>query len=407
VRADLRGRFCDRFDAYAWQFAALWPRCTHRLLLAVEPARGSPSGPYGGGPQDFAVANGAMVIWLDPRQPAERTLLAAILRDMPADTAYVGWFPGDVAGEFAGVELTSRSGVYVVAADHCTNLTAMASMRPAVTGGDGGDGQRWSPAMPTARPERAVYITFTMTEGDNLQYMQHRMRRLWDDPGRGQMPLNWTISPLARELAPALLAFYQRTRSPRDLFIAGPSGAGYVSPNAWPADTFGTFTRRTGEAMRRLDLEVAWVLNRRGGRSEPLSAAKARAYADDVAPLGLLLNFERRTRTSIVRSARRRLPQAVTRGVASMAEALAAIAEEERRWQRWTGWKPRGPLFLSLGVLAWTMTPSDVAAVARALGPQYRVVLADEYFRLVRLAHGLAASPESSASPGQGLLHVH
>src|SRR5262249_22040377 len=152
------------------------------------------------------------------------------LRDLAPYTPYLGWFPGDVSGEFGGVQLASAHGVYVIAADHCANLSVFSGQPPA------------SPlrhVAPAQRPgadvrlENLIYATFTMTEGDNLQYMQHQMRRLWDDPGRGHVPLNWTISPLALEAAPALLDYYLRTRSAHDYFIAGPSGAGYVTPNMW------------------------------------------------------------------------------------------------------------------------------------------------------------------------------
>lgn len=63
-----------------------------------------------------------------------------------------------------------------------------------------------------------------MGEGDNIQYCQRRMRQLWDDPARGRVPTNWTVSPLLAEIGPALLSHYQRTATANDLLISGPSG---------------------------------------------------------------------------------------------------------------------------------------------------------------------------------------
>jgi hypothetical protein len=57
----------------------------------------------------------------------------------------------------------------------------------------------------TPNLEDKIYLTLTFSEGDNLQYMQHRLRRLWDDPARGQIPLNWSVNPLAWEIAPTIL----------------------------------------------------------------------------------------------------------------------------------------------------------------------------------------------------------
>jgi hypothetical protein len=378
--ADLRGRFSGRLDAYIWQYETLWSRATHSLLVGISPTHGSPPEPYGGLLHDYAVANQAMVFWLDPNAPAERTLFERILGDMAPNTPYFGWFPRDVRGEFIGTELTSAHGVYVLAADYFSNMTVFSGVRPQAT-----PMTQASAAVP--RLENRIYVTFTVTEGDNLQYTQHRMRRLWDDPGRGRVPLNWTLDPLLLDAAPTVLEYYQHTRTPNDLLISGPSGAGYIYPNAWPAPAFGAFTRQSAAYMRRTGMNIVWVLNRTGGRSVELAPARAGAYIEDVAPLGVLLNYENYTVTTLVR---RSLPQAVTLGVGSAREARHILKRAAKQW--------RGdvPCFLSVGVLAWTMTPSDVAQVAEALSPRFQVVRGDAYFALARTAFGVPYQAHSS-----------
>jgi hypothetical protein len=370
---DLRGRFSNGLQAYQWQFDTLWPKCSHDLLVGISPTLGNPPGPYGGQLQDYAVAHRAMVFWLDPNHPKERTLLENILQETPPCTPYLGWFPHDVAGEFSGTELTSRHSVYVVAADHSANLTTMSKRRPALS------------SVTTSRPaspdlKNNIYVTFSLSEGDNLQYMQHRMRRLWDDPARGRVPINWSINPLAVDLAPTLLDYYLRTRSSQDCLIAGPSGAGYCYPSAWPEATFGHFTRQTGDYMRRLGLQVIWILNRMGGKSVPLDSSSTGAYLRDASPLGILLNYESYTETSVESSG---LPQAVTQGIGSVEDALGALGLAGLLWDG------TAPLFLSLGLLAWTITPGDIAAIVERFTPPFQAVRADEYFQLVRQAHNL------------------
>ena len=39
---------------------------------------------------------------------------------------------------------------------------------------------------------------------------------------RGQVPLNWSISVLLLDIAPAMLSYYQRTQTENDLLQAGP-----------------------------------------------------------------------------------------------------------------------------------------------------------------------------------------
>jgi hypothetical protein len=373
IYADLRGRFSSGLQAYQWQFDTLWPRCSHDLLVGINPTLGDPPGPYGGRLQDYAVAHRAMVFWLDPNTPPERALLESILQSVPPCTPYLGWFPHDVAGEFSGTELTSRHGVYVVAADYSANLTTLSEPRPALSS---------ITTSHAAPPElqNNIYVTFSLSEGDNLQYMQHRMRRLWDDPARGRVPINWSINPLSVDLAPTLLDYYLRTRSPQDCLIAGPSGAGYCYPSAWPEATFGSFTRQTADRMRRLGLQVIWVLNRVGGTSLPLDAGSAAAYLRDISPLGILLNYESYTETSVGSHG---LPQAVTQGIGSVEDALGALGLAGLLWDG------AAPLFLSLGLLSWTMTPSDIAGIVERFTPPYQAVRADEYFQLVRRAHNL------------------
>ncbi len=371
--ADLRGRFSSRLEAYRWQFRSLWPRCSHDLLVGIPPTQGDPPVPCGGLLQDYAVAHRAMVVWLDPNLPDERALLDTILHDVSACSPYLGWFPQDIAGEFSGTELTSAHSVYVLAADFFSNLTSFSEKRVAPHNAS-------TPAPSPVFLENKIYVTFTLSEGDNLQYMQHRMRHLWDDPARGQVPINWSINPLAQDIAPILLDYYLRTLTPQDCLVAGPSGAGYCYPSVWPADTFPRFTSQTAECMRRLGLDVIWILNRIGGKSMPLDQASAEAYIRDVSPLGVLLNYESYTETGIIYD---RLPQAVTQGVGSVDEALGTLAIAGLLWD---GTKP---LFLSLGLLAWTITPSDIAGIMARFTAPYQAVRADQFFRLVRQAHGL------------------
>ena len=86
-----------------------------------------------------------------------------------------------------------------------------------------------------------------MVEGDNVQNCQHRLRDLWDDPGRGSVVLNWNISTLLMDIAPSFLHYYQSTHTENDLLMAGPSGAGYTDPSEWTASAFEEFTRHAGE----------------------------------------------------------------------------------------------------------------------------------------------------------------
>jgi hypothetical protein len=374
-------RFADNGRYFVYRFAP--PAGAQSLAVSVEmwnqykvsatsqqPPTSIHQEPYGT-LRDYAVANRAMVFWLDPNVPEERALLERILGDVEPYTPYLGWFAQDVAGEFEGTELVSSYGVYVLAADWFSNMTVFSGTRAAVR----------KPKRPDAPPlENKIYVTFTMSEGDNLQYNQHRMRVLWDDSHRGSVPINWTTNPLLLDAAPAILGYYARTATANDLLIAGPSGAGYIYPTPWPDATFGAFTRQSAKYMRRTGMDVVYVLNRVDGQNVPLSESEAQAYIDDIDPPGILLSWESETETTILPGG---TPQSTVRGTGSASEMREAIAQAS------AGWDGRSPLFISIGVLAWSTTPEDVHSVASSLGPEYEVVAADHYFELVREAHGL------------------
>ncbi len=319
--------------------------------------------------RDYAVANRAMTFWLDPNVAAERELFERIMSEVAPYTPYLGWFAQDVAGEFGGTELASRHGVYVLAADWFENMSVHSGARAPIR-----DSQKPAPKVPL---ENKVYVTFTMSEGDNLQYNEHRLRSLWDHPGRGSVPINWTTSPLLKDAAPNFLSYFQRTATPNDLLVAGPSGAGYIYPTPWPDDTFASFSGQTRRYMDATGMDIVYVLNRIDGADIDLTESKARAYVDDVEPLGLFLNWGGTTKTSLLQGS---APLSTIRGVGAVDEAKNAIAEAAE------GWDGTSPLFLAIGVLAWGMTPADVAEVAESLGQDYRVVRGDQYFQLVKEA---------------------
>jgi hypothetical protein len=368
VLVDLRGRFTDDRSAYRWAIEHLWPRTTHRMLVGLAPDNV-------GFLRDYAVASSAFVIWADPGSRPGRTLLTRLMADMPSNSPYLGWWPADVAGESHGTELASRHGVYVVAADFSLNLTVLGGTRDAT--------RVVAQALPAPPLEDRTYVTFTMTDGDNLQYCQHRMRQIWDTPERGRAPLNWTISPLLQDAAPVILAYYRHTATPNDLLIAGPSGAGYAYPTPWPYDELPAFTRQTGRYARHIGLSLVNVLNRVAGRDRDLKPREIAAYARDMQPVGVLQHWTNRYALTIVSG----LPVATGRLVFSPTECRSVLAEAAR-----TRGRP-GPRFVSIGILAWSMTPADVASVTAELDGRYRVVRADQFFQLARRAHGLPPVP--------------
>lgn len=313
--------------------------------------------------RDYIVATNSLVFWLDPLVTEEAALFTQILQKVAPDTPYLGWFVG--GHEDPGVTLCAEHGVQVGAADFFNNAT--------VFGGALAPVANCQPSASVPELTNKVYVTLTMSEGDNLQYDQHRMRDIWDDPSRGQVPLNWSISPLLLDAAPAILHYFQRTQTVNDFFVAGPSGAGYTYPGDWPATALPSFTQSTGRYMKRTGMNVIYALNRQSDTNIDLSATVAQQYKNDVPLLGILYNWVSQSTLSTPAG----VPVFTQVGISTISQGQTALANATQNWDG------TSPLFVALGVLAWNMTPTDVKNFVATLGPQYEIVRGDVFFELI------------------------
>ena len=208
VVSDLtRLNFTRTTQIYDYLYTNYWKRCTHRLLVSQPPERGFV--------RDLAVASGAAIVWLDVRKWNESVILRKFLKDMKSGESLItGWFPE----ERSGVGITTEYGLSIVPSDFYMNATVYAGMSKSIH-------YPVIPKMP--KLENKVYLTLFLSDGDNVQYCQHAMSQLWEKNGRGNIPINWTISPALVDFGPALLNYYYDTATDNDCFASGPSGIGY------------------------------------------------------------------------------------------------------------------------------------------------------------------------------------
>jgi len=315
--------------------------------------------------RDYIVATQAPVFWLDPDVASEAALFSQILQTVEPDTPYLGWFPN--GNEMTGVTLCAQNATVVVAADYFYNGSVFSGVQAPV--------KSFQPRAPIPQLANKIYLSLTMVEGDNIQYDQHRMRQMWDDPTRGQVPLGWSVSVLLLDIAPALLGYYQQTQTPNDLLVAGPSGAGYTYPVVWPASALPKFMARSGAYMQRTGMQTLFAYNRDNSTDVPLSASLVNLYRMNIPGLeGIVYNFETTSQASIIDG----LPVVTLLGVndeQSGATQLASIAES---------WNGASPLFVAAGLESWNMMPSDAKTLVDSLGAQFEVVRPDVFFQLLQ-----------------------
>jgi hypothetical protein len=368
-----------RVEAYTWALDNLLEGSSGRFLAGMHPT-------IMGCLRSFLVATRSFTCWLDTTAlcplpgatgGSERALAQRLFRAFAPGSLYLGW----LVDEPSGVALLSQEGIPVLASDYAHNLEVWTSLQPSAPPVVSRVRENSVPVV--AQPD-TIYLSFTLSDGDNLQYCQHQMFDLWRDSARGTLPIGWTISPFLPQAAPVLADYYQRTMTPNDELIAGPTGAGYIFPVHWPDQSLPAFLRRTGELMQAMDLSTLMVLDSGflAGTGIPylsklsLSAmalireSQRQQFAQSLAPYGVRgiltgVGFPFDT-TGHWRMAQG-LPIYYNLGLIQTVERLTTLLQAAKC-------KPR-PLFLNFYVEAWRLGPAELKQVVEQLGPEYEVVL--------------------------------
>ena len=128
----------------------------------------------------MAAATGSAVVWLENRI-SEKAIMVKFFKDMALVRALLGWYT-----EEDRIGAGTQNGISTIPSDYFENSTVFA-------------GQEGKVEIPkaTKKPEleNKFYVCVFLSDGDNVQYNQHKMKLLWDNEGRGTVPINWTISP--------------------------------------------------------------------------------------------------------------------------------------------------------------------------------------------------------------------
>lgn len=372
---DLRTyHWTNRVQVYHWAFEHLFPHCTPHCIAGLDPKNSVGIRPY-------LVATRTFIYWLHPLsilpQPSagwlsERALMKTIFHACAPNTLHLGWF----LQEGSGVTLTSHAAIPVIASDYLSNLEVWSAIQPAtpVT-------LPVPPAPDLSSPQPKIYLSFTMSEGDNMQYVQERLLTLWKDPARGSVPIGWPIAPLLQQAAPTLLDYYARTATTNDEFIAGPSGLGYMYPSKWPFTRLAAFAQQSGELMQQLQLSHLEVLDSNfwlhplliyraiamGAGMALIDEQARQALVHELASYGLrgILSGGGQARASWRKQGD--IPVYQNIGIAKTVADTVNMIRQATPAQR--------PYFINVYVLAWQMGPAELKQVVEQLGSEYEVVL--------------------------------
>ena len=363
IKDDLRGRFADSTQVYEFLHTNCWPRCTHRVIAGL-------SGNTHAELRDYLIAIKSAVVWFNPASGADAAALKGFVADMqPANSVYLGWWPD----EGRGLEYCGQFGIPVMASDFFDNGSLFSGVTQPVTA---------PPIPPAPSLENKIYVAMIISDGDNVQYMQHFMKRTWENPARGTVPIGWTVSPLSADLDPAMLNFYYRTSTTNDCLVSGPSGAGYTRLNFWKKGFVPAFTENSDRYLRRSGIRIITVWNK-------VTDVIADSFA---ANCPTLLGITSQEGGSYI-TFHGNLPVVGLAEHASYADTVSqmneAIAAAEKEWNG------HSPLFVALQANAWNIGPADFRNIADSLDKnKFVVVRPDHLFMLIKqsLAPGHAAT---------------
>jgi hypothetical protein len=398
VLADLRElKYSSPIEIYEHLYQNYWPLCEKRLIVSARPTDLHHI-------RDIAAACGAAVVWLDNRIPAERDLMRKFFGDMKAGEAIVlGWY----TTERSGITTASQFGIGTMAADFYLNASILS----------GTDHRIQIPKVPRMpQLSNKVYVAIFISDGDNIQYVQHAMRGIWDRSAssRGKAPLNWTIAPGLVDIGPGLLNYYYSTATPNDCFVCGPSGMGYLMPcNTLnePGAPVGVYTedpmrmdgytRLTETYLERSGLRVVTIWDDATLRQRTSYAEQCRyLYGATVQNFKDVPSVQGSIERGRIRFDKLVIPYATT-----YAHLRGSLASEIRSWDG------NAPRFLAYQVSIWKeMKPNRIVELQEDLDREFpgkvQFVRADHYFNLYNQATGLPfnllLSPKTSLRGSSG-----
>ncbi len=382
ILEDLRKyQWSNRFQAYRWAQQNLLAGASSRIIAGLDPGAFC-------GLRSFLVATRAFVYWLDSSQYlpelsdgvlSERGLMQQLYQPFAGRAVHLGWF----INEPSGVALTSQAAIPVLASDYFTNLEVWTALQTPVKPASLHNGEVTT--VSSTNVNNKIYVSFTMSDGDNLQYCQHRLLSLWNDRARGGVSVGWTLSPALLQSAPAMADYYLRTATVNDEFIAGPSGAAYLFPSFWPEDQLGPFLQRTGKLMQALGMTTLEVLDSDVVYSSGLpiiskASLNGMGFTDSRRQhefVNQLVPYDLRGILSgagfVLKKASWQkvdnLPLYQNLGLAGSVESTINMIKLAATLS------PQRPLFLNLYILAWSMGPSQLQQVMQQLGNGYENVL--------------------------------
>ena len=434
IRHDLRNRWTDRLQIYTWAMDNLFEQCKPGVVACIEPGWQRPEF------LDYLVEERIFVYSLSSRHeglgnkllmlltfgpPALRESIFALRLDAPIRKFALHWmgkrsqevkisnriqrkvrsetYP-TIFGwhtkrddELSFMSQLSANGLRLVPAHLAGNFSFHSRVEPlnekAIKASFKGKSLKAESSeegslrasKTTIRPspsldKKAIYLTFTLSDGDQLMMMHTGELGNWYSSARGKVAFNWEVQPLLSEIAPALLERYLGQASEEDCIIAGPSGAGYVIPPLVP--DLPAYIKETARICNDIGIRVVTSYI-----ADPCRRVLRHLQRHSGDLLGYLAGYAVVTRT--LRVCHRdfiffsnQIPKVEETALPAeqlLGKVRMMIANTSDR-----------PAFIAVHLFAYRTTIADVAEFAQKIAdPNVHIVRADEFLTLLAMNENL------------------
>ncbi|WP_338031225.1 GxGYxYP domain-containing protein [Clostridium paridis] len=233
---------CRNTDKF-WAYDNLWNKLkNHSLVIELSPAHSSAL-------RDYAIMTKSLVFYEDDVNDFK--LREKVFGSMDSNSICLGWGPD----EYKNVNIASKYGVGMIAADWSYNLSVLSSF----------------PSNPLNQKNQAVpteanvhYVTFIMSDGDNQQWnlgSNYTSPKWYGSKFRGKFSMGWSMTPSLYYLAPTVLNKYYSSATSLDNFIVSPSGNSYIYPSKFPSNALDKYLEDLNSYMGKVDEKYIAVID--------------------------------------------------------------------------------------------------------------------------------------------------
>ncbi|MHA1309609.1 MAG: GxGYxYP domain-containing protein [Candidatus Helarchaeota archaeon] len=362
IKYDLREQFYSNVDLYSWAWKNFNQFATKKMVCSLDPTK-----PYF---RDYIVATKMFTFYLQggPLGSIEEiNLLKYILSQYPNNIPVFGWFtdPAGPLGEYESVKILSKLGKYSLCAA-IPDLTVFSSIKNVSLK------QKYNAFnLSDYKIEDKVYITFIVSDGDNVNYCSDKLLEYWNDPNRGAVPIGITLEPAMFKIFPTSLEFYYQNATNNEYFIAGPSGAGYCYVDLNPA--FPQFLNQSKYAMTMADMHQVWLLNGYESYQLKYSSNVINAYSSNNLNItGIYLNYH--DFPAELNYLSNNIPVFQSIFVERENEILGKLQS--------INLVRHGPTFIFIGYWAWDFSFTKIKNVVNQLGDDFVILRPDQFSKI-------------------------